>query len=125
MKAILFLPLFLAIALQADEAQFLRCARCAGATFLENKCSQSASIKPAWFLSKPLEQLANVNAIVAEGHITGTPLPVHPRTEGLQHSGIVNRGLDRPMADDPSISHVVHEQANTMEPSRRIRLGVV
>src|SRR6266849_1367205 len=66
----------------------------AGATLLENKCSQPAGIKAAWFLSKPPEQLANVNAISGEGHITGTPLLVHPLTEGRQQSWIVNRGLD-------------------------------
>src|SRR5882762_6636136 len=58
-------------------------------TLFENKRSQSACIKPAWFLSNPPEQLANVNAVVVEGHITDTPLLVHPLTEGRQQSRIV------------------------------------
>ena len=69
----------------------------------------------AWFLSKPPEQLANVNAVVAEGHITGTPLLAHPLTEGRQQSGIVNRGFDRGQGDDPGISQVGQEQARTMD----------
>jgi len=95
----------------------------AGATFLENKRSQPASIKPAGFLSKPLEQLPNVTTIVAEGHIAGTPLLVHPLTEGRQQTGIMNGGFDR--ADDPSISQVGQEQAHTMDHFQLIRVGVV
>ena len=53
-------------------ALFGRCPP-AGATFLQNKRAQSAGIKAAWILSKPPEQLANVNAIGVEGPITGSP----------------------------------------------------
>lgn len=35
-----------------------------GAAFLENKCPQPASIEATWLLSKPPEQLADVEAIV-------------------------------------------------------------
>ena len=70
-------------------------------------------MKAAWLLSKPPEQLANVNAIGGEGHITGTPLLVHPLTEGRQQSGIVSWGLDRGQGDDPSILQVGQEQART------------
>jgi hypothetical protein len=96
-----------------------------GATFLENKRSQPVGIKVAWFLSKPPEQLANVNAIGVEGHITGTPLLVHPLTEGRQQSGIVNRGLDRGQGDDLGISQVGQEQARTMDHFQLLRMAVV
>jgi hypothetical protein len=73
-------------------------------TLFENKRSQSACIKPAGFLSNPPEQLANVNAVVVEGHIAGTPLLVHPLTEGRQQSRIMR--CDRSLGDDPAISQV-------------------
>jgi len=101
------------------------CSPPAGTTFLKNKCSQPACIKPAWLLSKPLEQLPNVNAISAEGHIADTPLLVHPLTEGRQQSGIVNRGLDRFPGDDPAISQVGQEQARTTDQAPVIRVAVV
>ena len=50
--------------------------------------------KAAW-IPKLLEQLPNVNAISTEGHITDTPLLMHPLTEGRQQSGTVNPGFDR------------------------------
>jgi len=45
------------------------------------ECSQPTRIKPAWFLSKPLDQLANGNAVVVQGRIAGAPLPTHPLTK--------------------------------------------
>jgi hypothetical protein len=94
-------------------------------TFRENKCSQSAGIKAAWILSKLLEQLPNVNAISTEGHITDTPLLMHPLTEGRQQSGIVNRRVDRRQSDDPGISQVGQEQARTTDYAQLILMGVV
>jgi hypothetical protein len=65
------------------------CSPPAETTFLKNKCSQPAGIKPAWLLSQPAEQLANVNAITTQGHITDTPLLAHPLTERQQQGRIV------------------------------------
>ena len=77
----------------------------AGTVLLQNKRSQSVCIKSAWFLSKPPKQLANVNAVVVEGHITSTPLLAHPLTERRQQSGIASRGLGRPQGNDPAASY--------------------
>ena len=57
----------------------------------------------------------NVDAIGAEGHITGTPLLAHPLTEDRQKSGLLNRWLNRWQGDDPGISQVGQEQARTTD----------
>src|SRR5439155_18659355 len=62
-----------------------RCARfcccpASGATFLQNERPQPACVKPAGLLSEPSEQVANMNAVVVERRITGTPLLAHPLT---------------------------------------------
>jgi len=97
----------------------------AGTVLLQNKRSQSVCIKSAWFLSKPPKQLANVNAVVVEGHITSTPLLAHPLTERRQQSGIASRGLGRPQGNDPVISRVGEEQARTMDHFQPLRMLVV
>src|SRR6516164_11255538 len=73
-----------------SRGALLRYCRSPGMTSLQNKRSQSAGIKAAWPLSKPAEQLANIDAVLAEGHISGAPQSTHPLTEGRQESGIVN-----------------------------------
>ena len=92
---------------------------------LENKRSQPAGIKAAWVLSKPPEQLANVNAIVVESPITDTPLLVHPLTEGRQQNGLLNMRLNRWKGDDPGISQAGQEQARAMDHFQSLRLAVV
>lgn len=103
----------------------LDCDLPAGTTLLENKRSQPAGIKAGWLLSKPPEQLANANVVLAEGPITRAALSMHPLTEGRQQGGIVNRGLERGQGDDPGISQVGQEQARTMDRSQLIRMAVV
>ena len=83
--------------MRSAVAQFLAAPHPQERLFSRTNARNLAGIKPAWLLSQPPEQLANVNAIVVEGHITGTPLLAHPLTEGRQQSGIVNWGLDRGM----------------------------
>ena len=70
-------------------------------------------------------ELANVNAVVVEGHITSTPLLAHPLTERRQQSGIASRGLGRPQGNDPVISRVGEEQARTMDHFQPLRMLVV
>jgi hypothetical protein len=101
------------------------CSPPAGATLLENKCSQPAGIEAGWVLSKPSEQLANVNAIVFESPITGTPLLVHPLTESRQQNGLLNRRLNRWKGDDPGISQAGQEQARAMDHLQSLRWVVV
>ena len=101
------------------------CSPPAGTTFLKNKRSQPAGIKPAWLLFQPLEQLANVNAITTQGHITDTPLLAHPLTESQQQGRIVNWGFDRFLDDDPGLSQVGQEQARTTDHTQLIPMAVV
>jgi len=97
----------------------------AGVTSLQNKRSQPAGIKPARLLSKSAEQLANVDAVVIEGPISGAALSMHPLAEGQQQSWIVNRGFGRAPGNDPGISHVVQEQTRAMDHSQLLRMTVV
>src|SRR5215470_13985169 len=120
------------LALSDQETQ--EHAKCRGAHFgccppavasLQNKRSQPSSIKATWLLSKPPEQLADVNAIAVESHIAGIPVLVHPLTEGQQQSGIVNRGFSRAQSDDPEIPQVVQEPVCTVDPPHLIGVAVV
>jgi hypothetical protein len=92
---------------------------------LQDKRSQPASIHAARLLSKPPEQLADVNAIAVESLIASIPLLLHPLTEGRQLSGIVNGRVDRRQSDDPGISQIVQEQARTTDYAQLILMGVV
>jgi hypothetical protein len=94
-------------------------------TSLENERSQPVGIKAAWPLSKPPEQLTNVDAVLIEGHISGAAQSTHPLTEGRQESGIVNRSLGSVQSDDPGILQVGQEQARAMYHSQLLRMAVM
>ena len=105
--------------------QFLAVAHPQERLFSRINARKLARIQPAWLLSESPEQLANVKAVVREGHITGTALLAHPLTKCRQQSWIVTGCLSRTQGDDPGISQVGQEHARTMDHSRRVRMAVM
>ena len=95
-----------------------------GVASLQNERSQPAGIKAAWPLSELPEQLANVDAVLMEGHFSRAAQATHPLTEGRQESGIVNCWACA-QRDDPGVSQVGQEQARTLNHSRLFRMAVM